>query len=41
MKTTILKLPSWNRMIRMGFGKRDNQWYIRMDLWYYGIRITK
>lgn len=41
MKTTILKLDRRNRMLRMGFGKHDNQWFIRMDLWYYGIRITK
>ena len=41
MKTTILKLDDRNRMLRMGFGKHNNQWFVRMDLWCFGIRITK
>lgn len=30
-----------NRMIRVGFGQHDYRWFIRIDLWFYGYRITK
>jgi len=38
-KVTRLKLNKENRMIRFGFGKHNNQWFVRLDLWWFGIRV--
>jgi hypothetical protein len=38
---TVIKLSKDNRMLRFGFGKNNNVWFIRLDLWVCGIRITK
>ncbi len=40
MYMTIIKLDERNRMIRIGFGKHNNKWFARVDLWWYGIRIS-
>lgn len=37
---TILALDKDNRMFRFGFGKHNSNWFIRLDLWYKGFRIT-
>ena len=37
----IIKLNRENRMLRFGFGKNKSIWFIRLDLWLCGIRITK
>ncbi len=38
---TIEKIPlnKENRMLRIGFGKHENVWFIRIDLWTKGFRI--
>ena len=41
MKLTRIPLDTNNRMLRIGFGKHDGRWFARVDLWYFGIRITK
>lgn len=28
-------------MLRIGFGKNDNQWFFRVDLWWFGVRFVK
>lgn len=28
-----------NRMLRIGFGKHNGNWFFRVDFWYFGIRI--
>ena len=28
-------------MLRFGFGKHDGTWFMRLDLWWFGIRIFK
>lgn len=40
---TITKIPLdySNRMLRIGFGKHDGQWFFRIDLWFNGFRIKK
>lgn len=29
-----------NRMLRIGFGKNKGNWFIRIDLWFLGLRFT-
>ena len=41
MKLTKIKLNKENRMLRFGFGKHNNKPFIRLDLWWFGLRITK
>ena len=40
MKFTKLELDNNNRMLRIGFGKHGGKWFARVDMWYFGIRIT-
>jgi len=39
MQITKVPLDKGNRMIR--FGKNNNNWFARIDLWYIGLRITR
>ena len=39
MITKIL-LDKSNRMLRIGFGKNENKWFFRIDLWFVGYRIS-
>lgn len=41
MTLTKISLDEQNRMIRIGFGKNDGNWFARVDLWFVGFRITK
>ena len=41
MKITKILLSEKNRMIRFGFGLHDGDWFLRIDLWWIGYRITK
>jgi hypothetical protein len=41
MKLTKLELDEKNRMVRVGLGKHDGNWFFRVDLWCVGFRITK
>jgi len=40
---TLLKLTleKQNRMLRIGFGKNEGNWFARIDLWFVGFRITR
>lgn len=40
---TVTKIPmdSKNRMIRLGGGLNDGNWFFRIDLWFVGFRVTK
>jgi hypothetical protein len=40
MKLTRIPLDTNNRMLRIGFGKHDGRWFARIDVWFFGIRIT-
>ena len=40
MNLTKIPLDLDNRMIRVGFGKNDGNWFVRIDLWVVGYRIT-
>ena len=40
MKLTKIKLSHNNEMIRLGFGKHDGNWFIRIDLWTVGYRVS-
>lgn len=37
----LITLNQQNRMLRIGFGKNDNQWFFRVDLWWFGVRFVK
>jgi len=41
MTLTRISLDKDNRMLRLGIGKNDGNWFARVDLWYIGFRITK
>lgn len=36
---TIIPLDAKNRMLRAGFGKHDGAWFVRIDLWWVGVRF--
>lgn len=40
MKITKLPLDINNRMLRFGFGKNEGNWFIRIDLWFIGFRLS-
>jgi hypothetical protein len=40
MMINQVSLDSKNRMLRIGFGKNDGRWFIRIDLWFVGFRLT-
>jgi hypothetical protein len=40
MQLTKLMLDKDNRMLRLGLGKNNGSWFVRIDLWFIGIRIT-
>lgn len=41
MKLTVINLDKGNRMLRFGFGLHDNNWFLRLDIWFKGFRISK
>ena len=40
MKLTKIDLDKDNRMLRVGFGKNNSKWFLRIDLWFVGLRIS-
>lgn len=38
---TVLPLDKQNRMLRAGFGKHDGSWFLRIDLWWVGFRLSR
>lgn len=40
MKIHKIKLDINNRMLRIGFGKHEGEWFFRIDLWFVGYRIN-
>lgn len=40
MKLTRIPLDEKNRMLRGGFGLHDGNWFVRVDLWWVGFRLT-
>lgn len=40
MKITTIPLDVKNRMIRIGFGLNDGNWFIRVDMWFVGFILT-
>jgi hypothetical protein len=41
MNITKIPLNKDNRMLRIGFGKHDGNWFFRVDFWCVGFRFTK
>lgn len=37
---TRIPLDPKNRMVRAGLGLHDGKWFIRVDLWWVGFRIS-
>ena len=37
---TRIPLDTANRMLRIGVGKHDGHWFARIDLWFFGVRIS-
>lgn len=40
MKVTRIDMDNQNTMVRFGFGKHEGHWFLRLDLWRVGFRIT-
>jgi hypothetical protein len=34
-----ITLDKDNRMLRIGFGKHNGNWFFRLDLWWIGFRL--
>ncbi len=41
MRVTKIDLDTNNRMLRIGFGKHDGRWFARVDLWFFGVRVSQ
>lgn len=41
MQVARLELDTPNRMLRIGFGKNKGRWFVRIDLWFVGYRLTR
>lgn len=41
MNFTKIHLDKDNRMIRLGGGLHDGKWFVRVDLWVVGFRLSK
>ncbi len=39
MKIEKINLNKQNRMIRIGLGYHESIFFIRLDLWYFGVRF--
>lgn len=35
-----IPLDKQNRMIRLGGGFHDGKWFVRVDFWFVGYRLT-
>ena len=40
MKFTKLIMDSGNRMLRVGVGQHNNVWFVRLDIWWIGFRMS-
>lgn len=36
----ILPMTPGNRMLRIGVGQHEGRWFLRLDLWFFGIRLV-
>lgn len=41
LNLTKIPMDKNNRMIRLGGGLHDGKWFIRVDLWFVGFRLSK
>lgn len=37
----FIPMSPGNRMIRFGCGQHEGRWFLRLDLWFFGIRIVQ
>jgi hypothetical protein len=40
MKFDAIKMGNGNRMLRVGLGQHNGVWFVRLDLWLVGFRIS-
>lgn len=40
MKFTNIPLDTKNRMLRVGLGLHDGKFFVRVDLWFFGVRLS-
>lgn len=41
MKFEKIDLDENNRILRFGIGRNFGVWYVRLDLWFVGLRIRQ
>lgn len=39
MKLEKIDLDEDNRMLRCGYGKNNGLYFVRIDFWFFGIRL--
>lgn len=40
MTFNVIEMKAGNRMVRLGAGQHDGKWFIRVDLWWVGVRLA-
>lgn len=40
MTFTKIPLDAKNRMLRVGFGLHEGKFFVRVDLWFFGVRLS-
>lgn len=41
VRVTWIVMEPGNRMLRPAIGRKNYRWFIRLDLWRVGVRITR
>lgn len=36
----IIPMTPGNRMLRIGLGQHEGRWFLRLDLWFFGVRLV-
>lgn len=38
---TAFLLRKGNRMLRLGLGQNSGEWFFRVDLWFFAVRVSR
>lgn len=41
MSFEVVRMQPGNRMVRIGCGRHAWCWFVRVDLWWVGLRLTR
>ena len=37
----FIRMQPGDRMVRIGFGQHTGRWFARIDLWWFGVRVSR